>query len=99
MGTGIFLALSLLVGFLRPQSSLTPLFLALGVFVNIYFLNKKENKLNRALLITLIMLSLGMIAGGSIIQLFYDSNITEEFSQKEEKRRKRRKKGKRREKE
>ena len=79
--TGIFLALSLLVGFLRPQSSLTPLFLALGVFVNIYFLNKKENKLNRALLITLIMLSLGMIAGGSIIQLFYDSNITEEFSQ------------------
>ena len=51
------------------------------VFVNIYFLNKKENKLNRALLITLIMLSLGMIAGGSIIQLFYDSNITEEFSQ------------------
>ena len=27
------------------------------------------------------MLSLGMIAGGSIIQLFYDSNITEEFSQ------------------
>ena len=79
--TGIFLALSLLVGFLRPQSSLTPLFLALGVFVNIYFLNKKENKLNRALLITLIMLSLGMIAGESIIQLFYDSNITEEFSQ------------------
>ncbi len=79
--TGIFLALSLLVGFLRPQSSLTPLFLALGVFVNIYFLNKKENKFNRALLITLTMLSLGMIIGGSIIQLFYDPNTTREFSQ------------------
>ncbi|MEA5577394.1 CPP1-like family protein [Anabaena sp. UHCC 0451] len=40
--------------------------LALGVGVSIYFLNRKENKFGRAVLLTLASLIIGLIAGGII---------------------------------
>ncbi|MGB5593031.1 MAG: CPP1-like family protein [Crocosphaera sp.] len=79
--TGIFLALALFAGFSNSQSSFLPLLLALGVFVNIYFLNRKENKFGRALLITLAGLFLGVALGWGIAQLLQGANMTGEMSQ------------------
>ena len=59
--TGIFLALALFVAFSSANSSSISVFLALGVFANIYFLNRKENKFGRALLITLAGLLSGLV--------------------------------------
>ncbi|MEA5510300.1 CPP1-like family protein [Crocosphaera sp. UHCC 0190] len=73
--TGIFLGLALLAGFSSDQSSLLPLLLALGVFTNLYFLNRKENKFGRALLITLVGLLLGVGLGMGIAQLLQGSNL------------------------
>ncbi|MEA5533464.1 CPP1-like family protein [Crocosphaera sp. XPORK-15E] len=73
--TGIFLVLALLAGFSSDQASLLPLLLAFGVFTNIYFLNRKENKFGRALLITLAGLLLGVGLGLAITQLLQGSNL------------------------
>ncbi len=79
--TGIFLALALLVGFSNATSSSISVFLALGVFANIYFLNRKENKFGRALLITLAGLFLGVALGWGIAQLLQGANLSVEMSQ------------------
>ena len=79
--TGIFLALGLVAGFGDPQSSLLPLLLALGVFANIYFLNRKENKFGRALLITLGGLFLGVGLGWGIVQLLQGANLSGDIGQ------------------
>ena len=55
--------------------------LALGVFTNIYFLNRKENKFGRALLITLGGLFLGVGLGWGIVQLLQGANLSGEISQ------------------
>ncbi|MGK7939620.1 MAG: CPP1-like family protein [Crocosphaera sp.] len=79
--TGIFLALALFAGFGGPQSSMLSLLLALGVFANIYFLNRKENKFGRALLITLGGLFLGVGLGWGIAQLLQGANLPAQIGQ------------------
>ena len=79
--TGIFLALALFAGFGGPQSSVLSLLLALGVFANIYFLNRKENKFGRALLITLGGLFLGVGLGWGIAQLLQGANLSAQIGQ------------------
>jgi predicted membrane-bound mannosyltransferase len=39
------------------------LFLVIGVFITIYFINRKERKIGRAFLITLVALLLGVALG------------------------------------
>ena len=79
--TGIFLALALFVAFSSANSSSISVFLALGVFANIYFLNRKENKFGRALLITLAGLFIGFGLGWGIAQILQGANISAEMSQ------------------
>ena len=79
--TGIFLALALFVAFSSANSSSISVFLALGVFANIYFLNRKENKFGRALLITLAGLFIGVGLGCGIAQILQGANISAEMSQ------------------
>lgn len=78
---GIFLILSIAAGFLGNNSSTLSLLLAFGVFVNVYFLNRKENKFGRSLLITLVGLLLGVGLGLGITQLLQSANLFGEFSQ------------------
>ena len=52
-----------------PSGSLLPLLLAFGVFVNIYFFNRKENRFGRALLFTLAGLVLGVALGAGLASL------------------------------
>ncbi|MEL4897180.1 CPP1-like family protein [Crocosphaera sp. Alani8] len=79
--TGIFLGLALLVNFSGTDSSSISVLLALGVFANIYFLNRKENKFGRALLITLAGLFLGVALGWGIGQLLQGANLPGDVSQ------------------
>ncbi len=79
--TGIFLVLALISGFSNADSSAISLFLALGIFANIYFLNRKENRLGRAILITLAGLVLGIALGWGIAQLLQGANLSVEMSQ------------------
>ncbi|MDJ0658235.1 MAG: CPP1-like family protein [Crocosphaera sp.] len=79
--TGIFLVLALITGFSNTASSSVSLFLALGIFANIYFLNRKENRLGRAILITLGGLFLGLVLGWGIAQLLQGANLSGEMSQ------------------
>ncbi|MDJ0510254.1 MAG: CPP1-like family protein [Crocosphaera sp.] len=74
--TGIFLALALFAGFGGSESSLLPFLLALGVFANFYFLNRKENNFGRALLITLGGLFLGVGLGWGIAELLQGANLS-----------------------
>jgi len=52
-----------------PSGSLLPLLLAFGVFVNIYFFNRKEKRFGRALLFTLAGLLLGVALGAGLVSL------------------------------
>jgi hypothetical protein len=52
-----------------PGGSLLPLLLAFGVFVNIYFFNRKEKRFGRALLFTLAGLVLGVALGAGVASL------------------------------
>ncbi|MDJ0730590.1 MAG: CPP1-like family protein [Crocosphaera sp.] len=79
--TGVFLVLALIAGFSSADSSLISLLLALGVFANLYFLNRKENRFGRALLMTLAGLFLGVGLGWGITQLLQGSNLSGEMSQ------------------
>ncbi|MBW4521600.1 MAG: CPP1-like family protein [Scytolyngbya sp. HA4215-MV1] len=62
---GLFVGLAAISGF----TTLAPLALALGVLVSIYFLNRKENKLGRALLLTLMGASIGIFLGLQLYKL------------------------------
>jgi Protein CHAPERONE-LIKE PROTEIN OF POR1-like len=57
---GIFLGLSLL----SIQSA--PIALAIGAGVSLYFLNRKENRFARSILLTLASLLLGLLVGGQL---------------------------------
>jgi len=52
-----------------PSGSLLPLLLAFGVFVNIYFFNRKEKRFGRALLFTFAGLVLGVALGAGLASL------------------------------
>lgn len=53
----------------HPSGSLLSLLLAFGVFVNIYFFNRKEKRFGRALLFTLAGLVLGVALGAGLASL------------------------------
>jgi xanthine/uracil permease len=58
-----------------PSASLLPLLLAFGVFVNIYFFNRKEKRFGRALLFTLAGLVLGVTLGAGLASLAATANF------------------------
>jgi L-cystine uptake protein TcyP (sodium:dicarboxylate symporter family) len=65
--TGVFLVLSVMTVFSRNNSeSVLPLLMAIGVFANIYLLNRKERRLGRAVLLTPIGLLLGIGLGTAL---------------------------------
>ncbi|MCA2505061.1 MAG: CPP1-like family protein [Microcystis sp. M54BS1] len=59
-----------------PSGSLLPLLLAFGVFVNIYFFNRKEKRFGRALLFTLAGLLLGVALGAGLASLAAKADLT-----------------------
>ncbi|KAB8333936.1 molecular chaperone DnaJ [Scytonema tolypothrichoides VB-61278] len=62
-----YLGLSAISVFYQPGSDqVLQLTLVLGVCVSIYFLNRKEKKFGRGVLLTLIGLTTGLIAGGQV---------------------------------
>jgi hypothetical protein len=68
-----------------PDASILPLLLALGVGCNVYFLNRKEQQLGRAVLLTLAGLLVGvglgtMLAGFLIPQLTAIGFTAEKFA-------------------
>lgn len=66
----VFLALaSATVFYQNPQDSLLPLLVALGFGANIYFLNRKEQRFGRSVLITLVGLVLGITLGSGLASL------------------------------
>ena len=64
VNSGVFAALAAISLFVEDaRGSILPLILALGVFATIFFLNRKENRFGRALLLTLLGLLLGIGLG------------------------------------
>lgn len=64
---GIFLALMGISVFVTGTQ--VPLLLTLGLFVNVYFLNRKENKFWRSVLITIGVLCLGIALGTALAKV------------------------------
>ncbi|MCW6037683.1 CPP1-like family protein [Spirulina subsalsa FACHB-351] len=63
--TGVFGGLAILTLLSQSNgSSFLPLALALGFCANLYFLNRKENRLGRAFLMSFVGLILGLLLGG-----------------------------------
>ena len=70
----VFLALAgVTVFYQNPQDSLLPLLVALGFGANIYFLNRKEHRFGRSVLITLVGLVLGVTLGSGLASLLAQS--------------------------
>ena len=68
--TGIFLVLASIAVFAQtPAQSPLPLLMALGFMANIYFLNRKEGRFGRALLMSLVALFVGIGLGSGLAQL------------------------------
>jgi hypothetical protein len=66
----VFLILSVITVFSQNNSdSVLPLLMAVGVFANIYLLNRKEKRLGRAVLLTLLGLLLGIGLGTGLATL------------------------------
>lgn len=74
---GVFLVLSVISLMATATSSLLQLALALGVGASLYFLNRKERKFGRAVLLTLTALLGGLVLGGLLSQLG-ESGLSEE---------------------
>ncbi|MEB3160479.1 MAG: CPP1-like family protein [Synechocystis sp.] len=58
-----------------PSGSLQSLLLVIGVFANIFFLNRKQRKFGKALLFSLGALLLGIGLGTGLIQLLLATNM------------------------
>ncbi|MEL6438563.1 MAG: CPP1-like family protein [Cyanobacteria bacterium J06621_8] len=68
--TGIFLSLSAIAVFAQNAgSTILPLVMALGLFANIYFLNRKGGRSGRAVLISFITLFVGIGLGTALANL------------------------------
>lgn len=77
--TAIFTSLGLLSALLySPDGTLLQVTLALGIGTSLYFLNRKERKFGRALLLTLGGLVLGLILGGLVATGIPNTVITDE---------------------
>ncbi len=71
---GVFAVLAAITIFV--SSNQIPLILVLGVFANVYFLNRKEQKFGRALLMTILGLLIGVALGTGLIGLLGGANLT-----------------------
>ena len=71
--TGVFATLSTFI-IMMPFGKI-PFVLVLGVFANIFFLNRKDQQFVRAFLITIIGLLIGVGLGTAIISLLSGSNL------------------------
>lgn len=76
---GVFLVLSVISLMATATSSLLQLALALGVGASLYFLNRKERKFGRAVLLTLTGLIGGLVLGGLLSQLGKSGLSEEKF--------------------
>lgn len=74
---GLFAALSVLSITAAASASLLQLALALGVGATLYFLNRKENRFGRAVLLTITGLVFGLVLGGLLSQIG-STGLTEE---------------------
>lgn len=72
---GIFLTLGFLTIFVEQEIQSLSLLMALGFSANIYFINRKEQRFGRSLLISLICLLLGVGLGTIIASLLATNNI------------------------
>ncbi len=70
-----FLILAGITAFAGGNLSLLPLLLVFGVFANLYFLNRKEKRFGRSLLITLMGLLLGVGLGTGLSYLLTTANL------------------------
>jgi hypothetical protein len=67
---GIFGVLGAISAFNKDTTgSFSSLLLVIGVFITIYFINRKERKIGRAFLITLVALLLGVALGTGLVGL------------------------------
>ncbi|ACK69973.1 heat shock protein DnaJ domain protein [Gloeothece citriformis PCC 7424] len=70
VAAGVFLALTgVTIVVEDTQGSLVPLLLTLGIFANVYFLNRKEQQFWRSVLITLVALVIGIAIGAGVAGL------------------------------
>lgn len=70
LAAGVFLPLAgITIVVQDQQGSLVPLFLTLGIFGNVYFLNRKEQRFWRSVLITLVGLLVGISIGAGLAGL------------------------------
>ena len=72
--TGVFATLATFIVVI-PFGKI-PFILVLGVFANIFFLNRKEQQFVRAFLITIVGLLVGVVSGTAIISLLSNSNLS-----------------------
>ena len=72
--TGVFTTLATFL--LVTSSSQIPFILVLGVFANIYFLNRKEQRFGRAFLMTIVGLLIGVGSGTAVIGLLSGANFS-----------------------
>ncbi len=64
---GVFGILALITIFTTSgQQSVAPLILSLGIFANVYFFNRKENRFWRGVLISFIALFMGILLGAGL---------------------------------
>jgi hypothetical protein len=74
---GFFGALAGISAFNRDTTgSFSSLLLVIGVFASIYFINRKEKKIGRAFLITLVALLVGVVLGTALGGLLTISGLT-----------------------
>ena len=71
---GVFAALVTIAIFV--QDSQIPLILVLGVFANVYLLNRKEQRFGRSLLMTIVGLLLGVGLGVGLTNLLGGANLS-----------------------
>jgi hypothetical protein len=73
---GVFAALAGISAFSQDRTgSFSSLLLVIGVFITIYFINRKERKIGRAFLITLVALLLGVAVGTALGGLLAASKL------------------------
>ena len=73
---GVFAALAGISAFNQDTTgSFSSLLLVIGVFITIYFINRKEGKIGRAFLITLVALLLGVALGTGLAGLLGASGL------------------------
>ena len=71
--TGVFLALSA-IAIIETSVATLPLLMALGFMATVYFINSKEKRFGRSLLITLVMLIAGVTLGDALGNSLVNSN-------------------------